>query len=78
MDASTAYLLIACAFIVGFLIGRVDPLKALAPPSPPDAEALEAVRPIFEREGKIAAIKAYRERTGAGLRDGKAAIDSLG
>ena len=46
------------------------------PPSPAD-EALEAVRPILEREGKIAAIKAYRERTGVGLREAKEAVDSL-
>ena len=46
-------------------------------PSNPADDALEAVRLILEREGKIAAIKAYRERTGVGLREAKEAIDSL-
>ena len=78
MDASTAYLLIAGAFFLGLVLGRVKSGKPLAPPSPPDADALEAVRPILERDGKIAAIKAYRERTGVGLRDAKLAVDSLG
>ena len=44
---------------------------------PPDPEALDAVRSILVSEGKIAAIKAYREMTGAGLRDAKVAVDSL-
>ena len=51
-----------------------------AEPSPPPGltnQALEAVRPILEKEGKIAAIKAYRERTGVGLREAKEAVDSL-
>ena len=78
MEASTAYLLIACAFLLGLFLGRLRPGAAIAPPAPPDAHALEAVRPILERDGKIAAIKAYRERTGVGLRDAKAAVDSLG
>ena len=78
MDGSTAWLLIACAFLAGFVLGRIRPAEPLAPPAPPDADALETVRPILERDGKIAAIKAYRERTGTGLRDAKSAIDSLG
>lgn len=85
-------LLVAAACIVAIVIGS-DSLSGDEPPSrtppaqtpevdpsnPPSAvdEALEAVRPILEREGKIAAIKAYRERTGVGLREAKAAIDSL-
>ena len=77
MDASTAYMLIAGAFAVGFILGRSRPAKTLDAPAPPDAAALEAVRPILEREGKIPAIKAYREQTGVGLRDAKAAVDSL-
>ncbi len=77
MDASTAYLLIACAFAAGFFLGRLKLGDPLEPPAPPDVDALDAVRPILEREGKIAAIKAYRARTGGGLRDAKSAVDSL-
>lgn len=47
------------------------------PPAPPDPEALAAVRSVLMEQGKIAAIKAYRERTGVGLRDAKLAVDSL-
>ncbi|MHC4960474.1 MAG: ribosomal protein L7/L12 [Planctomycetota bacterium] len=36
------------------------------------------MRPILAQDGKIAAIKAYRERTGVGLRDAKLAIERLG
>ena len=77
MDPSTAYLLIACAFVCGFVLGRTKRGEPLAPPALPDDDALEAVRPLLEREGRIAAIKAYRERTGAGLRDARLAVDSL-
>ncbi len=77
MDASTAYLLIGGALFLGFVLGRLNPGKPLPPAAPPDADALEAARPILERDGKIAAIKDYRERTGVGLRDAKAAIDNL-
>ncbi len=77
MDASTAYGLIAAAFVVGYVLGLCTP-RAPAPPAvPPDTDALEAVRSILVQEGKIAAIKAYRERTGVGLRDAKLAVDSL-
>ncbi len=78
MDTSTAYFLIAGAFLLGFGCGRVTPKKPAALPAPPDLDALEAVRPILEKDGKIAAIKAYRERTGTGLREAKLAVDSLG
>jgi ribosomal protein L7/L12 len=75
MDFMTAMVLIAIAFGVGYATGRMG--QGAAPPAPPDRKALEAVRPILEAEGKIAAIKAYREKTGAGLRDAKHAVDSL-
>ena len=76
MDAWMAYLLIACAFLGGYVLGRIKG-DSLAPPAPPDADALEAVLPILERDGEVAAIRAYRERTGASLRDAKSAVDSL-
>jgi ribosomal protein L7/L12 len=67
---------------LGILGGCGESAKREAPAQPPRAEmppdeALEAVRVILERDGKIAAIKAYRERTGVGLREAKAAVDSL-
>ena len=77
MDTMTAYALIAAAFLVGYVLGGRKQREPLAPPAAPDLEALEAVRSTLEREGKIAAIKAYRERTGAGLRDAKLAVDTL-
>ena len=77
METTTAYALIAAAFLVGYVLGGRKQPEPLAPPLPPDLGALESVRPILEREGKIAAIKAYRERTGAGLRDAKLAVDTL-
>jgi ribosomal protein L7/L12 len=61
---------------VGYGCGRAT--SPSAPPAPPDLDALEAVRPILAQDGKIAAIKAYRERTGVGLRDAKLAIERLG
>jgi ribosomal protein L7/L12 len=77
VDESTAYTLIIIAFAVGWVLGRTGPRAAAPPPAPPDPKALEQVRPILRTEGKIAAIKAYREATGVGLRDAKLAVDTL-
>ena len=77
MSEATAYLLIAIAFLVGFVLGRRSPVTPAPLPVPPDPEVLEAIRPILERDGKIAAIKAYRERTHVGLRDAKLAVETL-
>lgn len=78
MDTTLAIALIAIAFGAGYFLGRKGPVsEPLPPPAPPDLAALDAVRPILASEGKIAAIKAYRERTGAGLRDAKLAVDTL-
>ncbi len=77
MESSTAYMLIGAAFIVGYVLGRASPAATLPAPVPPDADALEAVRPILVRDGKIAAIKAYRELTQTGLRDAKLAVETL-
>lgn len=66
-------------FLVGYVLGRTTggERTPAPPPAPVDAAALEAVRPIYENEGMIAAVKAYRERTGVGLRDAKLAVDKL-
>jgi hypothetical protein len=78
MDTTLAIALIAIAFGAGYFLGRKGPVPdSLPAPAPPDQAALDAVRPILASEGKIAAIKAYRERTGAGLRDAKLAVDTL-
>jgi hypothetical protein len=78
MDTTWAISLIALAFGAGYLLGRKGSIsEPLPPPPPPDVMALEAVRPILASEGKIAAIKAYREKTGVGLRDAKLAVDTL-
>ena len=70
--------LILLAFVAGFVLGRKGPNTEALPCVEPDLFALDAVRPILDTEGKIAAIKAYREKTGAGLRDAKLAVDALG
>jgi ribosomal protein L7/L12 len=77
MEPSIAYALIAVAFVVGYLFGRGKSPESSPAPVAPDPEVLEAVRPILEAEGMIAAIKAYRERTGVGLRDAKLAVETL-
>ena len=77
MDAWMAYTLIAVAFGVGFVLGRAQQTQSALPTPPPDPAVLVAIRPILETEGKIAAIKAYREKTGVGLRDGKLAVETL-
>ena len=76
MDMTLALALIAAAFFLGYGVGRSS-ADGLAPPATPDAAALEAVRPVLANEGKLAAIKAYRDKTGTGLRDAKFAVDSL-
>ena len=59
---------------MGYVFGKMGPAREpLAPPAPPDLAALESVRPILAGEGKVAAIKAYREKTGTGLREAKLA-----
>ena len=78
MDTSLAIALIVLAFGTGYVFGKKGPgSEPLQPPAAPDLAALDAVRPILVAEGKIAAIKAYREKTGTGLRDAKLAVDTL-
>ena len=77
MDTSIAIGLIAGAFIIGYMLGSAAPRAPAVPPVPPDPEALEAVRPVLAERGKIAAIKAYRELTGVGLKDAKDAVETL-
>jgi len=80
MDMTLAISLIALAFGAGYGLGRktsTEPHASHAPPAPPDPAALAAVRPILASQGKIAAIKAYREQTGTGLREAKLAVDTL-
>ena len=77
MDMTLALALIAAAFFLGCVVGGRSSANELAPPATPDAAALEVVRPVLANEGKLAAIKAYRDKTGTGLRDAKFAVDSL-
>jgi len=78
MDTSTAIALIVLAFGAGYVFAKKGPrAEPLSPPAAPDLAALDAMRPILAAEGKIAAIKAYREKTGTGLRDAKLAVDTL-
>ena len=79
MDTGWIIAMVVLAFGAGFGAGRQSGAASASapPPVPPDPEALEAVRPILASEGKIHAIKAYRELTGVGLRDAKLAVDEL-
>lgn len=77
MESTTAYALIMAALALGYALGRRTRPAPPPPQAQPDPEALEAARWVLERDGKIAAIKTYRERTGCGLRDAKLAVDTL-
>ena len=78
MDTTTLAF-IAVAFVVGYVFGSrgKGDRASSAPPVPPDPAALARVRPILASDGKIAAIRAYREDTGVGLREAKLAVDTL-
>ena len=78
MDMTLAIALILGAFVLGFSLGKKGPVSEVLPTVAPDPAALAAVESILASEGKIAAIKAYREKTGSGLRDAKLAVDTLG
>jgi hypothetical protein len=78
MEGVQGWMFIGGAFAIGFLLGRGTVLRTSGPPSHiPDAEALEKVRSLMEDGDKIAAIKKYRELTGAGLADAKSAVETL-
>ncbi len=78
MDMIVAIAFILGAFVLGFRLGRQGSGSEALPAVPPDPVALAAVESILASEGKIAAIKAYREKTGTGLREAKLAVDTLG
>ncbi len=78
MDTTLAGGLIAIAFGAGYVLGKNGRGATTLPPlAEPDPAALEAVRPILVADGKIAAIKAYRENTGTGLREAKLAVETI-
>lgn len=78
MDTSNAVLLSTGAFLFGLFLGRrAKPSVSLPPPAPIDPKALELARRVLPLEGRIGAIKAYREATGVGLRDATLAVDTL-
>lgn len=77
METSTAMLSIGLALMVGFWLGRTVRMPNPVPSVPPDLHALEQIHGLLKSQGKIAAIKAYRELTGVGLRDAKLAVDTL-
>lgn len=79
MNPIMILLLAAGAFAAGYVCGRrsTGGGDRLLPLAPIDPKALELARRVLPLEGKIGAIKAYREATGVGLRDAKHAVDSL-
>lgn len=78
MDTTSAVVLAMGAFVAGLVLGRQKTSSPTPPPAPIDPKALELARKVLAHEGKIGAIKAYREATGVGLRDAKHAVDTLG
>jgi hypothetical protein len=81
VDLRLAVGLIAGAFLAGFVIGRISGRNA-APsvpdtPRPIDPAAAERARSVLAADGKIAAIKAYREAAGVGLKEAKDAVDAI-
>ena len=78
METSTVVMIAVAAFLAGLSVGKAGPaVRPPAPPAPIDPKALELARRVLPLEGKIGAIKAYRDATGAGLRDAKLAVDTL-
>lgn len=78
MDTLGVVAVAAVAFFLGRMHGRRQRGEdRLPPPAPIDAKAIELARQVLPLEGKIGAIKAYREVTGCGLRDAKLAVDTL-
>jgi ribosomal protein L7/L12 len=78
MDAPGTMLAVAGAFLAGYCFGRRARSPASpAEPAPIDPKALELARRVLPLEGRIGAIKAYREATGVGLRDAKLAVDTI-
>jgi ribosomal protein L7/L12 len=60
------------------LLGRLDDLPAVAGLDPQlDDMAARAVVSALREGKKIAAIKAYREATGAGLKQAKLAVEAI-
>lgn len=79
MNPTMILLLAAGAFAAGYVYGRrsMGGGERLLPPAPIDPKALELARRVLPLEGRIGAIKAYREATGVGLRDAMRAVDTL-
>lgn len=80
MSTAAALLLAAAAFVCGLVLGRRTAgadASSLQPPAAIDPKALALARQVLPREGRIGAIKAYREATGASLRDAVRAVETL-
>ena len=84
------WLVIAAALFIGFVLGRVTlsdrpgrnlgqrrPRVTYVPVAELDETAIAEVRDLYEEEGKISAIRRYRELTGEGLREAKEAVEDL-
>ena len=74
----------ALVFLAGLIVGRLsngrrdaEPSVPKAPPRPltPDEEA--RLQDLMRSRRKIDAIKAYREMTGAGLKDSKDFVEEM-
>ena len=85
------WLVLGAAVFIGFVLGRIScagrpdrpvlrqgrPRVVYRPFSEIDETGEAEVRELFSEEGKIAAIKRYRELTGAGLKEAKDAVEEM-
>ena len=85
------WLVIAAALFIGFVLGRVTlsdrpsrrnprqgrPRVTYVPVVELDEAGKAEVRDLYAEEGKISAIRRYRELTGQGLREAKEAVEDL-
>ena len=85
------WLVIAAALFIGFVLGRVTifdrssrrnsrqvrPRVTYVPVVDLDEAEKTEIRDLYRAEGKISAIRRYRELTGQGLREAKEAVEDL-
>jgi ribosomal protein L7/L12 len=83
MEWTTSHIIIgALLFVGGYALGRVSRTREIAREARPrwmpnpglDDADIEAV---VRTKNKIEAIKHYRQRTGAGLREAKQAVEAI-
>ena len=59
------------------VIEEVEARKGAAPEKPASIDYSQSYKVLYEQHGLLAAIKAYRDRTGEGLRESKDALEEM-